>query len=45
MPIPTSEQIDAYALAPAQLATALQGLNETAMQYVPAQGETKQHSP
>lgn len=43
MPVPTPEQINDYALAPMQLATALQGLNEIAMHYIPAPGEWSIH--
>jgi len=39
MPIPTPEQLDAFAAAPTQLSAALTGLDDTHIHFVPAEGE------
>jgi DinB superfamily len=43
MPRPTPEQIDAFETAPAQIASAIEGLSETEMHFIPAIGEWSIH--
>ena len=40
---PTPEQIDAFEMAPAQIASAIEGLNETEMHFIPEIGEWSIH--
>ncbi|MBV9258951.1 MAG: DinB family protein [Ktedonobacteraceae bacterium] len=43
MPIATSEQIERYEMAPSQVIAALEGLDETHIHYIPAEGEWSIH--
>ena len=43
MSIPTPEQIDAFEMAPAQIANAIEGLSEAEMHYIPTIGEWSIH--